>query len=473
MKALRYLPLAALPAVIYSFIVAVLNDDIHVFLGVARLADSFGSFPANIDMAWELKPIGNRLIFYLFYKLFQSVIGNEWLVQVGMKALVAIMGLAICAYFAVQVAGKLKGLDVIWIFTIAALAVFTVHDLCMLQSEFFALLLSILAIGLMLSEREYCQYLAGAVMLGVVLLKLITVVFIPLVLITWFLVEKHVMIRKWKRLFYGFIVATGVFIVSCILWFHNFVNDTLLLLSLGHPTNTGLIGQIGLLLIETPGILWFIPILIAGLIATVLIVKNRIGGWAWVMVSWVLALAIAFIQVEFWNYQYLPLVIPSITAIFLLMETRTDREKWIQLLAFVGITLMVWFIACSIWGVPHQSIWSGLERDRAEVQANYSSVLGQKVLYLDSGNAPYYIGAPSACRFISQRVIQRSGQFNPKLVSTDAYKDQMNCITSYSGEFIVMNTRWFGIHEPINSKVHDEYKEVYQGTFWNLYQRSG
>jgi hypothetical protein len=44
---------------------------------------------------------------------------------------------------------------------------------------------------------------------------------------------------------------------------------------------------------------------------------------------------------------------------------------------------------------------------------------------------------------------------------------------SYSGEFVVMYTGWFGIHEPINSKIHDEYKEIYRGTFWNLYQRSG
>jgi len=478
MKPLRdLLPLLAIPPVLYSFIVSVLNEDIHVFLGVARIADFFGSFPLGVDISWDSKPIGNRLIFYLLEKVVQPVIGNEFLVQVETKAIAAAIGLIICAYFAIQVSRKLKSVNVYWIFVLTSLAVLTLHTVNILQAEFTALLMALFAMGLLLSNKKYAHYLAGAVMLGIILVKLITVVFIPLIIITWFLTERYLVVGKLKRLLYGFLVASGFFVVSCVLWFHNFVGDTLLLLSLGHPTGMGIISQIILLVLKSPGVIWYIPVLFPGLIATVLLVRDdfRVGNRARaviLLVSWVFALAIAFIQVEFWIYQYLPLVIPALTAMLLLMESR-GKDAGGLFLAFVGIMFIVWFVACSVWVVPHQGQWSGFENDKSEILTNYPSITGQEVLYLDAGDAPYYFGAPSACRYIFPVVIQRATNFNPGLAKTDAYRDEMSCINSYSGEFIIINSGWFGTHEPVNSKINDEYVLEYQGSQWELYKRTG
>ena len=45
------LSLVTLPAVIYSYLKVVFNDDIHIYFGVARAASFIGSFPGNIDLA--------------------------------------------------------------------------------------------------------------------------------------------------------------------------------------------------------------------------------------------------------------------------------------------------------------------------------------------------------------------------------------------------------------------------------------
>jgi len=478
MKPLRdLLPFLAIPPVLYSFIVSVLNDDVHVFLAVGRIADYFGSFPACIDLAWESKPIGNRLIFYLLAKIIQPVIGNEFLVQVWTKAIAAAVAIVICAYFAIQVSRKLKSSNPYWIFVITVLAVLTLHPVNILETEFQALLMALLAVALLLSDRKWAHYLAGAVMLGIILVKLITIVFIPLVIVTWLLTERFLVVSKVERLFYGFLVATGIFAVSCLIWFHNFVGDTLLLLSIGHPSSMSMAAQLVLLVLKSPGVIWYIPVLFPGLIATVLLVRDefRTGNRARaaaILFSWAFALTIAFVQVEFWIYQYLPLVFPAITAMLLLMESR-GKDAWNLFLAFVGIMLVIWFVACSVFIVPHLGQWSGLEHDRSVILVNYPSITSQKLLYLDSGDAPYFIGAPSACRYVAPIVIQRATNWNPGIARTDAYRDEMDCISSYNGRFIIFDSGWFGTHEPVNSKINDEYKQVYQGSQWSLYQRMG
>lgn len=53
----------------FSYLISPLNDDTRIYQGVASLTDYFGSFPANINNAWEIKPIANRGINYILYKI--------------------------------------------------------------------------------------------------------------------------------------------------------------------------------------------------------------------------------------------------------------------------------------------------------------------------------------------------------------------------------------------------------------------
>ena len=65
-----------------------LGGDVRVFLASAKLADYYGSFPFNIDLSWEHKPLGNRFFTYFIYKLatafssFQDKMGFELTVKI-------------------------------------------------------------------------------------------------------------------------------------------------------------------------------------------------------------------------------------------------------------------------------------------------------------------------------------------------------------------------------------------------------
>lgn len=89
---------------------------------------------------------------------------------------------------------------------------------------------------------------------------------------------------------------------------------------------------------------------------------------------------------------------------------------------------------------------------------------------MDFGNAAYYLGNPSACRYIVPLTIHHSNA-DRDLSGLSEYKQQMECIMNYRGNYIIFSPQWFGVHEPANTKIATEYREVYKGDFWNLYQK--
>jgi len=464
-----------LPVVIYSYLMLVFSDDIHVYFGVAKIAGYFGSFPANIDAAWESKPVLNRLIFFGLYKIFEPIKDNELLFQIGTKAAVAIVILLACAYMAREVRRKNGNLNTYAVFLIAAVSILTVHIMCIMECEFFAIIGSFLAIGLILSESKYANAFAGIVMVGIFLLKGLTIIMIPMIIIACLLIDRDGTYKKLKYTSVGFVAATGLFLLSCIIWFHNFIPDSLMLFSLAKPANLSIIERSILMLRQTPSILWNIPVLCAGGITTLFLLsdyrrtKDRLRA-ALLISVWIISLFIAYAQAEFWIYHYTPLILPAVVSIILFLSSHYKSTDYIAVMAIIGLTLAIWFVGTSIFTDTHANQWAGLEKDKLFVQAIN---IGKEpsVLYLDSGNSPYYVEAPSACRYIAPVIIRRN-MGDRDLTNQPAYTQEADCIMSYEGKYIVLDEDWFGLHEPMNSKIANEYRLIYRGYFWNLYQRA-
>ena len=94
-----YVPLVVITFIIlipfsFSYLISPLNDDTRIYQGVASLTDYFGSFPANINNAWEIKPIANRGINYILYKistLFTTVTTPEYEIVIKLLSLIIVL----------------------------------------------------------------------------------------------------------------------------------------------------------------------------------------------------------------------------------------------------------------------------------------------------------------------------------------------------------------------------------------------
>lgn len=472
---LLILTIITLPITIYSYLMVVFSDDIHVYFGVAKIADYFGSFPSNIDLAWESKPLLNRMIFYGLYKIFAPLQDNELLFQIGTKAAVAVVILCVCAYLAREVCKKCEHLNAYAVFLILALSLFTLHVFCIMECEFFAIIGSFLVLAMLMSESRWANMAAGVVMVGVFLLKGLTGIMIPIILISWCLLDKT---DKWNKSIYaikGIVGAAVVFAASCILWFPNFIPDNLVWFSMVKPNGLSLVDRTYQLVKGSLTILWFVPILCMGLIAFVYVVWDYIKSKEYTLAAilaatWVLALSLTYIQSEFFIYHYSLWVFPAVISILLFLSARYGKSDITGVLMVVGFTLCIWLVTSSVWTSGHEGIWGNVEADSQFIKQTYLLDKGESILYMDFGNAAYYLGNPSACRYIVPLTIHHS---NPDrdLSGLSEYKQQMECIMNYRGNYIIFSPQWFGVHEPANTKIATEYREVYKGDFWNLYQK--
>jgi hypothetical protein len=171
-------------------------------------------------------------------------------------------------------------------------------------------------------------------------------------------------------------------------------------------------------------------------------------------------------------YHYTLLVVPAVITTLLFLSAHYKPENVIFILMLIGLLLSIWFVSCSVFNGIHQHLWDETEKDKIVVQETYHLNQEPSVLYLDHGDAPYYVEAPSACRYVAPLIIQRNWG-DRDLTGLPAYTETMNCIMSYKGKYIILGTDWFGKHESVNQKIADEYQQVYHGYFWDVHQRIG
>jgi len=179
-------------------------------------------------------------------------------------------------------------------------------------------------------------------------------------------------------------------------------------------------------------------------------------------------------SIVWWLPVPVALVFISLSAVARLILMKKPLPKYMLILP-----LFIWLNLLS----PLSNRWlddyrnAQIERSTwKELNRKYAFSSASAVLFLTDGVANYYVSAPSYCRYFFPLPLNRSLR-NPALKSLPAYEDNLACILSYKGEFIVNYHRWFPIEKfnAINQKIKRQYRLLESlncyGRDINIFQR--
>lgn len=140
-------------------------------------------------------------------------------------------------------------------------------------------------------------------------------------------------------------------------------------------------------------------------------------------------------------------------------------------LAVVSVVLLGIFLTVPMYQTPgidrsdqeHEYIAHVLEvRQSWKALDDRFGLSGQaSILFLDAGEAAYYLDAGSACKHFFPLPLQRADT-HPLLIATESYRNNLNCILAYDGQYVIVAEQWFNplaIPEA-NEKLSREYEMV-------------
>ena len=308
------LPLSAI-----SFLLHPITSDVRIFLGVEYIADKFYPFPFGWDLAWEIKPIGNRIINWALYKLaslFVSI-NNQIMFGVTVKVFALIAVVVVSVYFADVVKTR-------YTFALTFLALVAIGNISVLQAEWWATIVGLLAIALLLQDNNYYHVLAGVLLVAIGLFKGITIVmFIP-ILCAVLLLKPSVRLYL-SDIFFGVCVSMVTFLwLDITIWPH-VIPDMLMSAPVAY---VGAVPMSTLLWYAATGIpfsLAQMPVIAAGLVATVwysITHYRKISTIGTMAVMWLVPFATVVIQPELMIYHYYLLTIPALAAILMMEDEK-------------------------------------------------------------------------------------------------------------------------------------------------------
>jgi hypothetical protein len=450
-------------------LISPLNDDTRIYQGVASLTDYFGSFPANINNAWEIKPIANRGINYILYKistLFTTITTPEY--EFVIKLLSLIIVIIICYYFA----SKFKHQ---YLFLLTTVCFIGSLNFVSLQAEWWASLFSLISIALFMTDKPSNHYLSGLVITIMFLFKGITILLILPMICAIYLFKPD----WFNRLKLG-LVGSVLSLLFILTWniFDKVVPDMLLSSQIAHVGYFSVDKLASFFLANSIFTLFHIPIIICGLVASVYLFNkymyNRdLFKVVILILMWITSISIVLIQSEFFIYHYFVLVIPSIISIILICDLLKSNSiiKVSLIVAMILFLLMTSY--WSIGATTENQFWQRQDQIAIDVITNFTDITNQtSILYLDPGNAPYYFRSNSSCRYISPLPFQRNSE-EWDISYTDAYKEEYNCIMNYDGKYIITASRDWIIQNTtdgynVSEKFKTEYKQVWDKG-WNIY----
>jgi hypothetical protein len=343
------------------------------------------------------------------------------------------------------------------------------------ETEWLTVIIAVFTIALLLSDNKYAHGLAGSLLILIVLMKLVTVIFIPLLIIAWLLIEGGwYRPTKIRRLVFGLETALLAFVVAWALWFKNFIPDLILTLGLHDPSGIEITTRLYQLLIQSMAVLWFMPILVAGLISGIFVFidfihRNARFQQLLFIIMWLCPVISVLIQSEFFLYHYSALLIPSLISIILFISKSYAKYQVIAFTIIILFTLAIFGATCSIWTDTHEHIWDNQISNASIIKEKFN-IGTEPVLYLDTGTTAYFLGAPSACRYTYPLVIRRGT--NLGLTNTTAYINAKECIMKYNGDYIISLDGTVGDPD-IDRKIAILYQKVYSGSAWSNKDRTG
>ena len=333
-----------LPFTAVSFVLTPLTNDTRIFLGAAAIADTYYQLPYGLDAAYEVKPIGNRILNWFLYKVADFVVpfaSNHYTEFGYFVKLTALVILIVCCWY---VSSRVK---TPYVFPLMFIGFACGGNFGLLMSEWFAAMFSLVAVALLLEEnRGWWQVIAGMLCVGIALLKSITVLMvIPVVCIVYLLGGEI----DWKKFIGGYIAAGAAFLIAC---------RTIWPYSLGDMLMSRLVAHVGMYDYTTmltwfwltqdrtnllQVILAYAPIIVAGFVAVVYLLFSsyaRGDRKTAVLLSllWLAPAAIVFIQSEYIIYHYLVFIPSALVSILLIINSAKYPMKTV---AIVLILVMV------------------------------------------------------------------------------------------------------------------------------------
>jgi len=449
-----------------SFILNPLTNDSRIYQGLAKITDYFGSFPTNVDLTYEVKPIANRMMNYILYKI-SSVftIFGTYEYELVLKFLCLLLVFGICYYFSTKFENK-------YIFLLTSMAFLTPLNFIALQAEWFASLFAFLTLSLFLTDKPSNYYLAGAIITIIFLFKGITILLVVPIVCALYLMKKNIK----EQLKYG-ALGSIVFLWFVLIWnaFGHVISDMLLSAKIARLGYLDIFTMVANLIYNFITVYIYIPIILCGVGAAFLLFYNMmkermVDRVCALVLMWISTFAIVFFQSEFFIYHYIVLIVPTIITIIL------SSNKVIRL------SLVVVFILFSIftayWGVGMQvenKFWGEQNPIAARILENFTDLKDQNsILYLDSGSAPYYFQSNSSCRYVQSLPFQRNSK-DWNLTGLKEYQENYKCIMDYDGKYIIMDaSNWFVKDtqdmNTVWNKINNSYENVWNEG-WQIYRR--
>lgn len=484
--------LLAVAAVIisYDFVRVPFTNDVSIFMGVEHIADRYYPFPQGIDLAWEAKPIGNRLINYLILKAAQVFVPFEDHVsfEIAAKLIVLLLVIAVSLWFAHRVGGEYTGWLVFLTFT-------SCINFCIMQAEYYAVLLSVLTVATIIHDSCYSHMAGGVLIFFIATIKGITLFLLIPVLCGAYLLGK-LEGKALAGLSVGFVVAGMAAVLLQLTVWPNMLPDLLLapfITGMGRiPVDVG----IQYFVIQSVFTTWYIPILLPGLLGAVLLVAGKkFTGWnlAAFAAMWLVPAAMIFIHSEYFAYQFFVYVLPALVTVILCQRylkgyvATVKNPKKRRIAASLIPLALLWMLACFAVLTSFNGTMTDKETHFVRLRTNYTTTLIEKyhidkepsVLYLDDGVAPYWFRANSSGRYISPLPLQRSGP-GWDLSEQTAYRRTLADAMAYNGKYVIGDGTfgsmpdWLHLEFPdraaLREKLERDYAVVWtQG--WTVWQR--
>ena len=299
----------------FCFITAKFTNDVAIFMGVENIADKFYPFPQGIDLAWEAKPIGNRIINYLILKAAEVFVPFSDAVNFAIVA--KAIALAILIIAAAYIAYVLGGRYTFWIIFFAFT---TCCNFCIMQAEWWAVLLSLAALACLMHDNPHAPYIAGFLFIFVGMIKGITAfLFIPVVCGVYLLGKPQQ--NAIVKVLCGVLATTAAVCIAQLTIWPNMLPDLLLAPAITGVGRLELYDQVLIFIGQSITSMFYIPVLIVGLGATgILLFAGYFKDWkplAIFCVMWLSVMALVFIHSEFFAYHFFIYVVPSIVTILL------------------------------------------------------------------------------------------------------------------------------------------------------------
>jgi len=442
------------------FMIHPLTNDMRIYQGVAKLTDYFGPFPANIDLAYESKPIANRMLNYFLYKIssiFTTFGTPEY--EMLIKFISILCVIIICYYFSTKVKDK-------YIFLLSALAFLTPTNHMTLIPDWWAPLIALFALTLFLTNKPSNHYLSGIMITIMFLLKGPTILLVIPIACALYLLKSNDWINCLKR---GAISSSLslIFILLCG-YFKNIIPDMILSTYYVHQVYYDFQTTLIILLQNLIPLYFCMPIFIAGVAGACILCinfmkKKEISKALMLILMWITPLFYVFIQNEFIIAHYVILIIPSIISLILLSNKLIKQ--------FIVIIIII-FMILTVVSIYETDIESPIVN---RVIENISDIQNQeRILYLDYGTAPYYFQSNTSCRFIQSLPFQRNSD-TWNMTGMPQYWENFKCIMDYQDKYIVMNNDHFfeqntSDNKLVMSKIQTEYKQVWNEG-WDIYER--